>query len=360
MRSQCNTAAKIMEVYWCLVATFLLLTFVVVPLGVDLLRFLFPYWRLSRIVGKVAHIFLFFTVAGLILIIIRYHIAVFLPLLLNHESTFSSAEGYFHVVFSSWLWLNMLGNYYHTISTHPGVDTSFRSRRVKFEEAKRAYYGISIELAPSDTVNGKKLEALLSASSSRKKDDSDSDCEVKPASRREWRPCRTHFCSVCRCAISYWDHHCPFTGNCIGLRNYLHFFICLCYGALSSVYALLITGPYFYHCNMLPFFWGELEHQDSDDCLYLGANSYIFLPVLLGFGLVSWMVFLNVVFLLADVSTYDVLRIKKKQTIFQLLWQRIQTKKFMDSDSRLQVLIVKRRRGLLWYLLPVRSIQFTV
>ncbi len=343
-----------MEEYWFLVATVLFVTFAIVPLGVDFLRFMFPYWRLSRIVGKVAHNFLFFTVAGLILIVIRYHTAVFLPLLLNHESPFSSVKGMLHVVFSSWLWLNVLGNYYHTVSTHPGVDTSFRSRRVKFEEAKLASYGIPIEIAPSIAVDGKRLQEELSPASSSK-----TKAVKKSRPKLEWKPCRTHFCSICRCAISYWDHHCPFTGNCIGLRNYSHFIICICYCVIGAAYALLITGPYFYRCNVLPF-WGNLAHQKKDACLSLGANSYIFLLVLLGFGTSSWMVFLNVVFLLADVSTSDVLSIKRKHTMFRLLPQRIQAKKFMDSDSRLQVLIMNRRGSLLWYLVPVRNIQLAV
>lgn len=334
--------------HWFLVAAISLVMIAVVPVGVDFLRFMFPYWRISRIVGTVAHTFLFFTVAGLVIIIIRYHIAVFLPLDLNHESPFYSYEGIFHIVFSSWLWLNVLGNYCRTISTHPGVDTSYRSRRVKFEEEKLTLYGLSIEIPPDIAVCVKELQERLSPALS---SDAANDTNVSA-----WRPCRTHFCSICQCAIAYWDHHCPFTGGCIGLRNYSYFILCLFYGMLGSIYALVITGPHFYHCTLLPLL-GHLQYVKTDVCLYLGADTYIFLLVLIGCTISSCMVFMNMIFLLADMSTYDVLKIKNTKTMFRLLAQRIQAKKFMEKDSRLNVLLLNRRNGFLWYLIPVKSIQ---
>lgn len=345
-----------MEV-WFLVATFLLVTFSVVPLGVDFLRFAFPHWSLSRVVGRAAHTFLFSTVIGLSLIVFRYHHFVYLPLLLNHRSPFDSAKGLFHIIFSSWLWINILGNYYYTISMHPGRDTSFSSRG-RYGEAKFRYYDNKIgQSSAVDWYGDDDLERTDTESDSSIPRKHGIFCD-RPNTGVEWKPARTHFCPICHCAVSYWDHHCPFTGNCIGLRNYSNFFLGLCYSIIGSIYAAAITWPFFYNCNIKPLF---MEEYDSGKvCTELGANSLIFLPTFLGCYLSIGMVSLNVLLLLADLSTYDVQKYWTKYPIVKFLFQRIWAKKFLGKNSRLQVLIVKRRKRLIWYLLPFSNSKLSV
>ena len=52
-------------------------------------------------------------------------------------------------------------------------------------------------------------------------------------------------CMDCRVCIEEYDHHCPWTGKCVGKRNVRYFYAWLFFLVLALVYEMIEFTTYF-------------------------------------------------------------------------------------------------------------------
>lgn len=361
-----------METYWFVYVTIFLVALIQVPVAIDLLRFVFPKWKLARFASRSIHFILFSVVGSIFCIGLSYHLFVYLPLLAG-EKPLQSLKGLVHIAVAVWIWINVVGNYYYAVSLHPGQDRDYKplSRAPKLCYMSDEGVITEVKMEQQSTVVQHRASTKGTVSddveNQNAKDQQYFYCQAAligtgglPKNGAEWKPSRTHYCKICECAIPYLDHHCPFTGNCAGLRNYSNFFLFLMYGTLGLFYAVVITLPYFFECNMKHILWyfGFVSSKVSYPiCETLGPHSHIFLPVFAGFCLSGNMFMLHVFFLAANLSTYNVLSNWSKFPILRFILQRIIARKYLDKNSTWNVLIRNQRKTLLSYLLPTRNSQ---
>ncbi|XP_010111327.2 probable protein S-acyltransferase 1, partial [Morus notabilis] len=88
-----------------------------------------------------------------------------------------------------------------------------------------------------------------------------------------YRPPRASHCSICNNCVQKFDHHCPWVGQCIGLRNYPYFIMFISSSTLLCIYVFVFSW-----INILRE-GGKIWSAMSNDILSVILIVYCFIAV---------------------------------------------------------------------------------
>ena len=115
------------------------------------------------------------------------------------------------------------------------------------------------------------------------RNDEGESCEAGTPPHHSDTPIRR--CSICECHVMHLDHHCPFTGGCIGANNLRFFLLFVLHCWLGCTYASALAWPPFAdcvlrQCNIPRLGLTRTPPPDVAACMAMGSRSLLLLPAL--------------------------------------------------------------------------------
>ena len=351
--------------FWFIYFLIFLIGLAQTPLLVDLLRLIFPTWRIKRLTNNFSVYLLRILMTTFFFTGLAQHVFVFVPLF--PDVSFRSLKLAAHCVFAYWVWLNMTVNYYLATFLSPGycADVTQSESESSKDDSPSSDNTLILPTEDHSTSSGQTIDSSTNITASFNQDLPASAGHVLPPVVKQEFPTigkRCHYCKICCKTVLYMDHHCPFTGNCVGVNNYSHFLLCLVYAWIGLGYGISASLFYFGEC-WFPTAWRSLgfaylnggEFDENKVCSTLAAYKEYIFPVGGGFTVLMILLAFQTFMLLSDLSTYDVLKNFWKQPIFKLGLKRVWQHRYRDKESRLNVLLFQRCPSILNYVLPIRN-----
>ena len=179
--------------------------------------------------------------------------------------------------------------------------------------------------------------------------------ETQPKDMPRWchrcgrvKPPRAHHCSSCETCVLKMDHHCPWMGSCVGLRNHGHFVRFLVFVTLTCLSTLA--------CHVL-WVYDEYVLFGTQDPMVLSADWRLVTSIFTGVLLIG------IIFLVGSLAGYHIYNITLNKTTIEAMEEERLRKQLHNLPIRQSYRFpytldawfenIKVTMGRRWYLYPI-------